>query len=102
MGKSWSYSELSKLAKTNGGPEMLISNIKAGSYRKGLAAGRKECILFVAVSLCVAGFILICEEGPKFVSFVNDKVSREMSTKKAIMSEEILLNEIKEVDSPTN
>lgn len=102
MGKSWSYSELSKLAKTYGGPEILISNIKDGNYRRGLVAGRKECIPIVVSSLCIACIVLICEEGPKFVSFVNDKVSREMSTKKAIMSEEILLNEIKEVDSPTN
>lgn len=102
MGKNWSYSELSKLAKTYGGPEMLISNIKDGNYRRGLVAGRKECIPIVVSSLCIACIVLICEEGPKLVRMVNDTISKNIGTEKATMSEEILLNEIKEVDSSTN
>ena len=77
MSTGWNYSDLSKLAKMNGGPEMLISKIKAGSFQKGLVTGRKESIPWIIISALIAGGVLAYEEGPKLMKAVKNKFDKK-------------------------
>ena len=99
MNTGWNYSDLSKLAKMNGGPEMLISKIKEASFQKGLAAGRKESIPWIIGSALVTGGVLAYEEGPKIVKAVKGRINRKPIAEEAIAAEEILLKEIEEAEN---
>lgn len=96
MGTGWNYSDVSRLAKMNGGPEMLLSKIKAGSFQSGLAAGRKESLPWIAISALIAGGVLVYEEGPKLVKAVKNKINNKAVVEEAEVAEEILIKEIKE------
>ena len=98
MTTGWNYSDLSKLAKMNGGPEMLISKIRAGGYYSGLTAGRKEAFLWVVTSAVVAGAVIAYEEGPRFVKAVTNKFCNKSVVEEGKAAEKILLNEIKQAD----
>jgi len=98
MGTGWNYSDLSKLAKMNGGPEMLIRKIKAGSFQNGLAVGRKESIPWIIISTLIAGGVLAYEEGPKIVKVVKSRINKKTAVEEAAAAEEILLKEIREAD----
>jgi hypothetical protein len=98
MSTGWNYSDLSRLAKMNGGPEMLISKIKAGSFQSGLAAGRKESLPWIVISALIAGGVLVYEEGPKLVKAVKNKISNKAVVEEAEAAEEILIKEIKEAE----
>ena len=99
MSTGWNYSDLSRLAKMNGGPEMLISKIKAGSFQSGLVAGRKESRPWVVISVLIAGGVLVYEEGSKLVKVVKSKISNNVVVEEAAAAEEILIKEIKEADT---
>ena len=99
MSTGWNYSDLSRLAKMNGGPEMLISKIKAGSFQSGLAAGRKESLPLVIILALISGGVLAYEEGPKLVKAVKNRISNKAVVEEAAAAEEILIKEIKEADT---
>lgn len=98
MSTGWNYSDLSKLAKMNGGPEMLISKIKAGSFQNGLATGRKESLPWIIVAAVITGGVLAYEEGPKIVKAVKSRINKKAVVEEAAAAEEILLKEIREAD----
>ena len=99
MSTGWNYSDLSRLAKMNGGPEMLISKIKAGSFQNGLSVGRKESLPWIFISALITGGILAYEEGPKIVRAVKNRMSKNAVVEEAAAAEEILLKEIEKADS---
>lgn len=98
----WNYSDLSRLAKLNGGPEMLINKIKAGSFQQGRAAGRMECLPAVLTLLLITGGVLILEEGPKLMNAIKSRRLNNVIIDEAATAEDILLKEMKDADTIQN
>ena len=99
MSTGWNYSDLSRLAKMNGGPEMLLSKIKAGSFQSGLVAGRKESLPWIVISALIAGGVLVYEEGPRLIKAVKNRISNNAVVEEAAVAEEILIKEIRQAET---
>ena len=90
MGTGWNYSDLTKLAKQHGGPEMLLHKIKYGSYQKGIEAGKKESLPWIITSALIAGGVIAYEEGPKIIRAVKNKFIRNNAIMEGEIAEDIL------------
>ena len=55
--KTWSYADLSRIAKMNGGPEQYVEIIRNSGFQEGIKHGRKEGVLIMLGA--AAGAIIV-------------------------------------------
>lgn len=94
MAEGWSYANLSRKAKENGGPEKYIETVKKHSFQEGANLRTDEQFSIALVGL--AGGILLCQI-PKVIRYFKNK-SKEVTSEEAKEAEEKLIDEIKNAE----
>lgn len=87
----WNYAKLSKLAKSNGGPERLVYRL----IDAGVKRGRKQMVP-VAITACVIGVAI----RPSLSNFINYVKAKRAQSKARLKATEVeLIQGIKDYDT---
>lgn len=90
MGQKWDYAELSKMAKSVGGPEKFVELLENASR----VAGRREMIPIIGCAMIVSSAFTVGTI--KLMDYIKD--SKQSTKNEIISAKEEIINGIRECD----